>query len=203
MPWTLSSPMNTPLKPVAMALAMALAAAAGGCLMQPEVAISVTTADGQKIQVPLNAAPPPTTDGVVSVDALQFAPWQLDADHKAKSLAFSFVIGFKPGSVPTYILIEDDTDAPLLKIYETDHPVALRNNLWGGLSRPFAPSDEHVNWILNLDNNVRIYRVTVKLKDGSTHVLLKPVFVPSSMKQFVRSHLELNSGPEAVPEVKP
>jgi hypothetical protein len=195
--------MTIPLKPAAKALAIALAAAAGGCLMQPDVAISVTTADGQKLEVPLNTAQPPTTDGVVSVKALQFAPWQVDADGKAKTVAFSFVIAFKPGSVPASILIEDDTEAPILSLYEDHHPVALRNNLWGGFSKPFAPSDEHVNWILNLDNNVRIYRVTVVLTDGSTHVLLKPVFVPGAMKQYVRSHLELNDGPAAVPEVKP
>jgi hypothetical protein len=195
--------MNIPLKTAAMALAIALAAAEVGCVMQPEVAISVTTGDGQKLDVPLNAKQLPVNDGTVSVNALQFAPWQLDADNKAKSLAFSFVIGFKPPAAPASILIEDDTEAPILQIYEDHHPVPLKGDLWGGVSKPFAPSDEHVNWILNLDNNVRVYRVTVVLKDGTTHVLLKPVFVPSAMKQFIRTRLELNAGPEAVPEVKP
>ncbi len=133
--------------------------------MQPEVAMSVTTADGQKIEVPLNAAPAQVTDGVVTVDAIQFAPWDVDADNKAKTLAFSFVVQFAKGAVPTKITVEDDTEEPILMIHEDDHPkVATKDNFWGAVSKPFAPSDEHVNWILNLDNNVRVYRVTAKLE---------------------------------------
>jgi hypothetical protein len=191
MPRTLSNPVNPIWKPIGMAGALALAAGLGGCLMAPEVAMQVTTADGQKLEVPLNASPPPTTDGVVSVNAIQFAPWEMDANNKAKTLAFSFVIQFKPGSLPAKILIEDDTETPILTIFQDDHPNVIKDNLWGGISKPFAPSDEHVNWVLNLDNNIRIYRVTVVLKDGTTHVLLKPVFIPSNMKQFMRSRLEL------------
>jgi hypothetical protein len=169
------------------------------CSMQPEVAMAVTTADGVRLEVPLSAAPPPVSDGVVSVDAIQFAPWDIDAQNKAKTVAFSFVIGFKPGTVPTSIVIEDDTEQPILEIFRTEAPKTVKNpndplkfDLWGGVSKPFAPSDEHVNWILNLDNNIRVYRVTVVLKDGTTHVLLKPVFVPANMKSFMRKRLEVS-----------
>jgi hypothetical protein len=178
-------------KPLASAGALACAAIAlAGCLMQPEIAMSVTTADGQKLEVPFNSAPAPVTDGVVTINALQFAPWELDADKKAKSLAFSFLIQFAPGAVPTKIVIEDDTEVPILLIFEDDNPHIVKNNLWAAVSRPFAPSDEHVNWVLDLDNNVRVYRVTVKLKDGTTHVLLKPILIPAAMKSFMRRRLE-------------
>jgi hypothetical protein len=159
-------------------------------VMSPDVAMSVTTADGQKIEVPFNTAPPPVTDGVVTVLQLQFAPWDLDDQHKVKTLAFTFLLQFKPGSEPARILIEDDTEAPILTMFESNDPKIVKNNLWAGVSRPFAPSDEHVNWVLNLDNNVRVYRVTVRLKDGTTHVLLKPVLVPTSMKTYMQKRLE-------------
>jgi hypothetical protein len=191
MPRTLLTPLNPLLKPRLLAAALALAALAPlGCQMQPDFAMSVTTADGQKLQVPFSGPPVPVTDGVVTVNAIQFAPWELDANKKAKTLAFSFLIGFKAGAVPEKILIEDDTELPILQIFEDDHAKIVKNNLWAGVSKPFAPSDEHVNWVLNLDNNVRVYRVTVTLKDGTTHVLYKPVPIPAGMKQFMRSRLE-------------
>jgi hypothetical protein len=172
-----------------LAAALALAALGhSGCQMTPDYAMSVTSADGQKLQVPFSGPPAITTDGVVTVNAIQFAPWELDANNKAKTVAFSFLIGFAPGSVPQKI--QDDTEMPILSIFEDDHAKIVKNNLWAGVSKPFAPSDEHVNWVLNLDNNVRVYRVTVTLKDGTTHVLYKPVLIPAAMKQFMRSRLE-------------
>lgn len=177
---------------LAAAAVAAVALALCGCQMQPDVAMSVTTADGQKLEVPFNtAAPARVTDGVVTVGGLQFAPWEMDADGKAKTLAFTFVIQFKPGAQPARILIEDDTEEPILEIFHDDNPKILKDNLWGGVSRPFAPADEHVNWVLNLDNNVRVYRVTVTLKDGTTHVLLKPILIPAAMKSYMRKHLEV------------
>jgi hypothetical protein len=191
MPRTLLTPLNTPFKAGLLAAALALAALwHSGCQMTPDYAMSVTSADGVKLQVPFNGPPVPVTDGVVTVNAIQFAPWELDANNKAKTLAFSFLIGFKPGAVPERILIEDDTESPILQLFEDDHAKIVKNNLWAGVSKPFAPSDEHVNWVLDLDNNVRVYRVTVTLKDGTTHVLYKPVLIPAAMKQFMRSRLE-------------
>jgi len=190
MPRILRTPLN-PLPKPRITAALALAAIGiAGCVMQPDVSMRVTTADGQKVEVPLSGPPIPTTDGVVTVQQIQFAPWDVDAEHKAKTLAFSFILQFKPGSEPARILIEDDTEEPILTIYESANPRIVKNNLWAGLSRPFSPSDEHVNWVLNLDNSVRVYRVTVKLKDGTTHVLLKPVLVPASMKNFMQKRLE-------------
>jgi hypothetical protein len=187
----LLTPLNPVPKPRLLAAALALAALApSGCQMQPDYAMAVTTADGQKLQVPFNGPPVPVTDGVVTVNSIQFAPWELDADNKAKTLAFSFLIQFAPGAVPGKILIEDDTEMPILTIFEDDHAKIVKNNLWAGVSKPFAPSDEHVNWVLDLDNNVRVYRVTVTLKDGTTHVLLKPVLIPAAMKSFMRKRLE-------------
>jgi hypothetical protein len=197
MPWIQSTPLNTLPKPLIAALSLS-ALCLAGCVMQPDVAMSVTTADGQKIEVPFSGAPPPTTDGVVTVEQLQFAPWDVDQQqHKATTLAFSFIIRFKPGSEPARILIEDDTELPILTLFESRNPRIVKDNLWAGLSRPFSPSDEHVNWVLNLDNSVRVYRVTVTLKDGTTHVLLKPVLVPAAMKSFMQKRLETTPPPAA------
>ncbi len=191
MPRTQLTPLMTLSNPRLLAAVLALAALGhSGCQMTPDYAMSVTSADGQKLQVPFSGPPAPVTDGVVTVNSIQFAPWELDANRKAKTLAFSFLIGFAPGAAPAKIVVEDDTELPILALFEDDHAQILKNNLWAGVSKPFAPSDEHVNWVLNLDNNVRVYRVTVTLKDGTTHVLYKPVLIPAAMKAFMRSRLE-------------
>jgi len=182
----------TPMYPRTLAALLTLCGAGlAGCNMQPEVAMSVTSADGQKLEVPYNAPQAVVTDGVVTVEQLQFAPWEMDANGKAKNLAFSFLLKFETPAQPAKIVIEDDTQLPILPLFEDDAPKLVRVNFWAALSKPFAPSDEHVNWVLDLDNNVRVYRLTVTLKDGSVHVLLKPVLVPAAMKAFIRNKLEM------------
>jgi hypothetical protein len=176
------------------ALAFALATALlvlCGCVVRPDVSIRVTTADNQVIDLPLTTAPGPVGDGVVTVHSLQVAPWDMDKDRgKAKTLAFTFVVQFKPGSVPSRISIEDVTEAPILPIYEDKAPKLEKNNMWGAVSSPISPHDEHINWLLTLDNSVRVYRFTVKLADGSTHVVYKSVFLSAQMKNFIRSTIE-------------
>jgi|GEM_PF-1295255 len=165
--------------------------AGSGCLMQPSVSANVTTADGQTLEVPLGQGNVPVTDGVVSIKNFQFAPWDM-GPNKPKAITFTFVVGFAPGSEPSSIVVDDFTEAPILQIFADMKAHIVKDNLWGAVSPPFAPQDEHVKWVLNLDNAVRVYRFTVKLRDGSTHVLLKPMFIPAQMKNFMRTQLGVN-----------
>ena len=175
-------------------LAGALAAALlglAGCVVRPDVSIRVTTADNKVVDLALTTAPVPVTDGVVTVQSLQVLPWEVDkAVGKAKTLAFTFVVQFQAGSVPARISIEDVTEAPILPIYEDKDPKVLKGNLWGAASSPVNAHDEHINWLLTLDNSVRVYRFTVKLKDGSTHVVYKPIYLSAQMKNYIRSMIE-------------
>jgi hypothetical protein len=159
--------------------------------MQPDVSVTAMMADGNRIEVPLTTQPPVVTDGTITIPMFRFAPWDMGKD-KPKTLVFTFIVQFKEGAVPTSILVEDFTEMPILQIFRDDHP-KTQKNAWGAVSATYAPQDEHVKWVLTLDNNVRVYRFTVKLADGSTHVLLKPVFVPSNMKMFMRSQLGITS----------
>jgi hypothetical protein len=172
------------------ALAIALLGLAG-CVLQQEVAARVTTADGQVVDLPLTTIPTPISDGVVTVQSLQIAPWDIDKEKgKAKTLAFTFVVQFAEGSKPTVITIEDVSEAPILPIFEDKGPKIVKNNLWGAVSSPISPHDAHVNWLLTLDNSIRVYRFTVKLADGTKHVLYKAIFLSAGMKNYIRSILE-------------
>ena len=172
------------------ALAIALLGLAG-CVLQQDVAARVTTVDGQVVDLPLTTLPTPVGDGVVTVQSLQIAPWDIDKEKgKAKTLAFTFVVQFAEGSKPAVITIEDVTEAPILPIFEDRAPKTVKNNLWGAVSSPIGPHDAHVNWLLTLDNSIRVYRFTVKLADGTTHVLYKAIFLSAPMKNYIRSILE-------------
>ena len=162
------------------------------CNLQPSVSLKVTDADGEELEVPLSSVPPPVTDGVVTVKSFTFAPWDMGPD-KPKALTFSFIVGFADGAVPKSIVIDDFTEQPVLQVFADMNAHVVKDHLWGAVSVPYAPQDEHVKWVLNLDNNVRVYRFTIILKDGSKHVLLKPIFIPSQMKVFMRTQLGINN----------
>jgi len=188
---------RTPIHPypsawLRLAPALLILGLVGGCLMEPSVSVRIQDADGQTLDVPLTSAPEPVTDGVVTIKNFQFAPWDMGKD-KPKAITFTFVVAFTAGPEPSSIVIEDFTEQPVLTIFEDPKAHTVKDHLWGAVTRPFDPHDEHVKWINNLDNNVRIYRVTVKLRDGTTHVLLKPMFIPAQMKDFIRTQLGIKS----------
>jgi hypothetical protein len=162
-----------------------------GCNLSPDVAMTATTADGEKVQVPVGlSANGPVDDGTVFVKLLQFAPFDMGKD-KPRAIVFNFIIEFAKGAAPTYVKVQDVTEEPIEDIFTDDHAHLMKKNVWGGTSRPFAPQDEHINWILTLDNNTRLYRFTVKLADGTTHKLIKALIVPAYMKDFMRTQLGL------------
>jgi len=176
------------LRPVVLGLSLVLLAESG-CVMQPNISLSVTTADGEHLDVPLNTAAAPATDGTVTVKVFQFSPW--DVPGKPRELAFSFIAEFEAGAQLKAVVIDDVTDSPIERIYDDPSAKLTKNNVWGAVSKPFAPQDEHVNWILTVENSIRIFRFTFTLADGSVHKILKPLFVPSNVKDFMRTQLGL------------
>ena len=186
------NPLMLPARPVLILALAALLVGGSSCLMQPSVSVRITVADGSSMDVPLTEVPPPVTDGVVTIRSFQFAPWDMGKD-KPKAVAFTIAMAFAAGSAPESIRVEDFTEQPILEIFTDTHARVGKDGLYAGVSKPFAPEDEHVKWIMNLDNNVRVYRFTVKLKDGTTHVLLRPIFVPAPMKDFIRNQLGIKA----------
>jgi hypothetical protein len=180
------------MKPHAAALAAASALALSGCVMQQDIAAKVTTADGETVELALNTPPEPPTDGVVTVETFQFGPWEMGPD-KPRALVATFVVKFAPGAVPDHVTIDDVTDTPILRMFEDAHPVVRKDGLWGSLTKPFAPQDEHVNWVLTMDNSIRVYRFNIFLKDGTKHSVLKPMFAPIQLKNVAKRQLGLTS----------
>lgn len=178
------------LRPLLVSGALAAALMMGGCLLKPDFSVVVTSADGVQMEVPLSSAPIQAEDGPVKLLNLQFAPWKME---KGTGIAFSMGLEFKNGAKPTSILLEEDTEEPILPLLTDNNPKLGKGDRWLGVSQAFYPTDEHVNWVMTLDNGVRVYRVTVKLADGTTHVLRTPIFVPAASKAFMRTQLGVSA----------
>lgn len=157
-----------------------------GCLMQAHYSANVTTADGVQIEVPLSREAVVVDDGTVSVKIFQFKPLPME---KGKGLAFAFMLGFKEGAKPLAIEVDDVSDTPILNVLTDNAPKMGKKNTWSEGTSPRAPTDDLVKWLLTLENSVKVYRFTVKLADGTTHVLRYPVFAPAPMKAYMRAQL--------------
>lgn len=185
-------PMNPALipGPASRGLPCALAVlslAFAGCLMQQSsFSAKITTADGELLDVPLTIAKQDVHDDAMSVKNFQFAPWKME---DGKGVAFAFQLQMRNGAKPVAVSVDDVTDAPILSIITDNAPVLTKDNVWNNVSPPHHPVDEYAKWMLTLENSVRVYRFTVKLADGTTHVLWYPIFVPTNMKSFMRGQL--------------
>jgi len=184
--------MNPPLIPrtASRGLVALLAAAAAlglvGCLMRPSFAAKITTADGVLIEVPLSTQMPEVSDDAMTVNKLLFTPWTMD---KSKGLAIAFQVAFKAGAKPVTIAVDDVSDEPILNVYTDRAPVLSSKGNWNAVTPPHNPADEYAKWIMTLDNTIKVYRFTVKLADGTTHVLRYAIFVAGPIKGYMRSQL--------------
>jgi hypothetical protein len=154
--------------------------------MQASYAVKMTTADGTDVEVPLSAGSPEIGDDAIDIVKLQFTPWPMD---KGKGMAIGFDVLFKSGAKPVAIAVDDVSDEPILSVYTDKEPKLTPKHHWIAVSPAHNAADEYAKWLLTLDNSIKVYRFTIKLADGSTHVLRYPLFVPAQMKGFMRTEL--------------
>jgi hypothetical protein len=157
--------------------------------MQPSFSAKTTTADGVMVEVPLTPNPQVVEDDVMSVRKLVLTPVPLDREGKTRGLALAIQIVFAKGKTPLSILVDDVSDEPILSIVNDPHPKLNDEHHWNMLTAPHSPVDEYAKWVMTLDNTIRVYRFTVKLADGSTHVLRYPIFIPTRGKAIIRYEL--------------
>ena len=179
---------NPPSIPLAASLALASLCLAG-CLMQASYEVSVTTADGVTLQVPLSRTfKVDAGDDAVKFFNFKFTP---GSEGEVKTFGYAFALKFLGGHVPTQIVVEDDTEQPILQLFNDPAPKLNQSKVWVGRSKGFNPADEHINWVNTLDNGVRVYRFTITMTDGSVHIIRAPIFVPGEAKAMFRAELGL------------
>jgi len=154
--------------------------------MQANYSANITTADGVLIEVPLSREAVVVDDGVVSINRFQFPVVPMGG---GKGVAFGFEVHFKEGARPVSISIDDVSDAPIMGVFTDNAPVLGKNSTWHALSAPHDKADVLIKWMMTLDNTVQVYRFTVRLADGTTHVLRYPIFAPAPMKAYMRTQI--------------
>ena len=157
--------------------------------MQASYSVSVTTADGVTLEVPLSAkfeVPQYAIDDFVEVKNFRFMPLNVES---VRTMAYEFALHFKRGCKPASIVVEDDTEDRIWSLYEDRAPKLLKGDFWIATTPGFNPNEERMNWLNTLDNGVRVLRFTVTLTDKSVHVLRLPIFVPGQAKAIFRSEL--------------
>lgn len=157
--------------------------------MQPSYSAKTTTADGVLVEVPLTADPQVVSDDAMNIKKLVLTPIPLDKEGKIRGLALGIQIVFEKGVTPVSIQVDDVSDEPILMVTTDLHPKLTAERHWNVLTAPHSPLDEYAKWVMTLDNTIRVYRFTVKLADGSTHVLRYPIFVPQRGKAIIRYEL--------------
>lgn len=180
-PKTLMSGRNGAWRCAALLAALTLGAA---CSMQPSYSAKVTSADGVTVEVPLSETVQ-ATDGVVTVRYFQFVPLKT-ATGETKNLGYAYALYFIPGAVPVSLVLDDDTDDPIINLQTMDSPKVGDKGIFKGITDGFSPMESRANWISTLDSGIRVYRFTIKLADGSVHVLREPIFVPANAKVMLR-----------------
>jgi len=173
------------ITPTLAACLAALLLCGAGCL-QGSYFMKVTTADGVTIDVPVEKTAIRVADEAIAVKGLQFAPSTAEDD---KGITYSFDLEFLNGSRPAEIAVDDVTDEPIMRLYTDSAPKLTGGAHWVASTSPFNAADEHVKWIMTLDSGPRVYRFTVRLADGSTHVLRYPVIVSNTTKESDRDAL--------------
>jgi hypothetical protein len=164
-----------------------LTLAVSGCLLQADYSIKITTGDDVVMEVPVTAKTQiNASDDAVKVVNFRFVPLSKDLD---KAMGYLFELQFLGGSRPSSILVDDVSEAPILSILEDKAPKMIKNDHWVGTSMPYNPADVHLAWVTTLDNGVRVFRFTVKLTDGTTHVLRLPILMPANTKGIFRYEL--------------
>src|ERR1700678_690251 len=174
--------------PKALAAAFcAVSLAVSSCSMQPSYSIKVTTADGVDIEVPLTAkAEINASDDVMVVRNFRYVPLSKDTD---KALGYFFELQFKNGAKPASVVVDDVSETPILSMIADMAPKLVRTDRWDGNAGPYNTADPHVSWLSTLDHGVRVYRITVRMTDGTTAVLRLPILMPAGTKNIFRSQL--------------
>ena len=177
---------DTPSRTLAAVLG-GLTLAVSGCLLQADYSIKITTGDDVVMEVPLTAkAQINAGDDAMKVVNFRFVPLSKDLD---KALGYLFELEFLGGSRPASIQVDDVSEAPILGIIDDKAPKIIKVDHWIGASTPYNPADVHLAWVTTLDNGVRVFRFTVKLTDGTTHVVRLPIVMPAGTKGVFRNEL--------------
>jgi hypothetical protein len=118
-------------------------------------------------------------------DGIHILQVALNPSSNKKDVVYTFEFSAKNGLVPTHVLIEDLTETPI-KVVADDPAPKLKDGHWKLDTPVLDPKDPTFEWLVQLDDTIRVYRFTITLADGRQVVLRQPQMFPVFMKQLIR-----------------
>jgi hypothetical protein len=127
-------------------------------------------------------------------DGVHILQVALNPTADKKHIIYTFELSVKSGMVPTHITVEDITENPE-RIAADDAAPKLVAGHWKLNTGELDPKDPMFEWLIQLDDSIRVYRFTVTLADGKQVVLKQPQMFPVFMKQLIRAMLGIDKPP--------
>lgn len=124
-------------------------------------------------------------------DGVHILQVALNPTADKKHIIYTFELSVKNGMVPTHILVEDMTETPV-RVAADDAAPKLVANHWKLNTPELDPKDPLFEWLIQLDDSIRVYRFTVTLADGRQIILKQPQMFPVYMKQLIRAMLGID-----------
>jgi len=116
-------------------------------------------------------------------------------DPTVKEGIFDFAIGFQKNLTPRSVKIEDVSgDQPQLIVDKLDPKLTVQ--IWRWTSAPMKPDDKALQWLNDIDDSCRVYRITIVLTDGRQIVRHAATIYPSYAKTGLRTDLGLETRPQ-------
>ena len=154
-----------------------------------DASVVYTLYDGERLVVPMT----PQGHKAPRDDAIQIVLADFKPSREKKRLDYIFIFGVRKPIAVTSVKIEDYTndDAPPLLLVDDKAPV-LWGNVWTNDSVHVEGTDARLKWAYYEVSTPCIYRFTITLADGSSHVLTHVVVFPGYLKPMLRDILGLS-----------
>jgi hypothetical protein len=147
----------------------------------------VPMANGEKMEMSIK-------NGALAMaesDGIRIVQVALNPSADKKQVVYTFELAAKSGVVPKHITVEDLTEDPVRTLADDPSP-QLAAGHWKLTTPVLDQKDPTFEWLVQLDDTIRVYRFTVTLADGSAVVLKQPALFPVFEKQMIRKMLGLD-----------
>ncbi len=146
------------------------------------VSVNVPTAGGATTRVEFDSkGVVHASNRDVAIEGVTLLP-----DGKAKTVRYGMSFRAERPLQLRRVTVEDISDDVPATLLVDEHPVIDAQHRWKRLAPPFAPDENNLRFLFQLENSVRIYRFTIETADGRTIILEDGANFPAMAKRYFR-----------------
>jgi hypothetical protein len=166
-------------------LLLAVCAGLSGCVSEGPM-VKIPVAGGERILVDMSRR------GVVGEEDkdVRVIAAELRASPKEKKALYSFVLEFRTSARPRSVKIEDVSESPVALMVDDDSP-KVNGKLWFWASAAKTVDAPELQWINDIDESFRVYRISAVLDNGRQVSFYHVKFYTPMIKWIIRKGLGL------------